>query len=114
MITLAGLVLSDNLRLLGLRAAPIAVNVGRSDAGVAQVLITTLDGGRALDLSGYYTSAQVDQIMSIMRAGLPVQLVHPRGTFRVLVIGCDLADWVEYVEPDPDDFEEGKINLIEV
>lgn len=113
-ITLGHVLLSDDIRLHGLRVAPVAADIGRSDDGVAQVLITELEGGRNLDLVGLFTSAQVDQVMDIARARQPVTLVHPRGTFRVLVVGCDLADWIDYVEPDPDDFEEGKIQLIEV
>lgn len=114
MITLGGLTLSDNLRLLGLRADPVAVDLQRSEGGVAHILTAPLQGGRALQLQGYFTSAQVDQIMAMANAGDPVELVHPRGTYSVIITGSTLADWIEYVEPDPADFEEGTINLIEV
>lgn len=114
MITLGGLQLSDNLLLKGLRAEPVAVDMQRSDEGVALVLVAPIEGGRLLTLDGYFTAAQVDSLMDMARLRQPVTLVHPRGTFSVLITGSSLEDWIEYVEPDPDDYEVGTINLIEV
>ena len=113
MISLGGLQLSDNLRLLGLRVAPVAVNTQRSEGGVLHVVSAPVVGGRALELTGYFTSAQVDAVMA-MCDGQARELVHPRGNFSVIIVSCDLADWIGYVEPDPADFEEGKIILLEV
>jgi hypothetical protein len=109
------LVLSDNLLLRGLRSALVAVDIQRSDEGVAQILVAPLEGGRALGLEGYFTAAQVDQIETMAQSGLPVELIHPRGTFQVLITDLsELSNWVDYVEPDPDDYETGIIQLIEV
>lgn len=114
MITLGGLQLSDNLLLKGLRGEPVAVDMQRSDEGVALVLVAPIEGGRLLTLDGYFTAAQVDSLMDMARLRKPVTLVHPRGTISVLITGSSLEDWIEYVEPDPDDYEVGTINLIEV
>lgn len=114
MISLGGISLSDNLLLKGLRGEPVAVDVQRSEGGVAQVLVAQMEGGRVLGLEGYFTAAQVDALMDMAMLRQPVTLVHPRGTFSVLITGSSLEDWIEYVEPDPDDFEVGTINLIEV
>lgn len=114
-ISLGGLVLNDNLLLRGLRSAPVAVDIQRSDEGVSQILIAPLEGGRALGLEGYFSAAQVDQIEAMSKGLLPVTLIHPRGTFQVLITDLsELANWVDYVEPDPDDYETGTIQLIEV
>ena len=115
MISLGGLVLSSNLLLRGLRSAPVAVDVQRSDEGVAQILVAPLEGGRSLSLEGDFTFAQVEQIRVMSRNCLPVQLIHPRGTFQVLITDLsDLADWDEHVEIEPTDFESGTIQLLEV
>ena len=113
-ISLGGLTLSNNLLLRGLRSDPVAVDVQRSDAGVAQVLVAPIEGGRVLGLEGYFTSAQVDALLTMAENRLPVQLVHPRGTFTVLITGSTLEPWVDYVEPDPGDYEQGTINLLEI
>ena len=113
-ITLGGLELSDNLLLRGLRSDPVAVDVQRSDAGVAQVLVAPMEGGRVLGLYGYFTAAQVDALMAMAAIRLPVQLVHPRGTFTVLITGSTLEEWWDNVQPDPNDIEQGTINLLEV
>ena len=116
MISLGGLTLSDNLRLLGLRVVPISASTARSEGGVAHVLTAPLEGGRALELSGFFTSAQVEAILAMAAAGTAVDLIHPRGSFSVLITACSLADWIEYVDAgtDPDDFEEGTITLLEI
>jgi hypothetical protein len=116
MTSLGGLTLSDNLRLLGLRVVPISASSERSEGGVAHVLTAPLIGGRELQLSGFFTSAQVEAILAMAAGGTAVDLVHPRGNFSVLITACSLADWIEYVDAgtDPDDFEEGTITLLEI
>lgn len=113
MISYGGLQLSDNLRLLGLRVAQIKANVQVSEGGVSHILTGELIGGRTLELDGDYTSFQVEAMLA-MCDGQARELIHPRGTFSAIIIGTDLADWIEYVEPDPDDIEYGKFQFLEV
>lgn len=115
MTSLGGLQLSDNLRLLGMRRVPIKASVQVAEGGVAHVLTAPLVAGRSLKLTGFYTSAQVEAIMA-MCDGQARELVHPRGTFMVIIVGTDLADWIEYVDAgnNPDDFEEGYFELLEM
>ena len=113
-VSAGGLALSDNLLLRGLRGDPVAVDMQRSEGGVAQILVAPLEGGRPLALEGYFTAAQVDALMDMARIGEPVTLIHPRGTFSWLITGSSLEPWIDYVEPDPNDFEFGTVNGIEV
>jgi len=113
-ISVGGLALSDNLLLRGLRGEPVAVDVQRSEGGVALVLIGDMESGRPLALEGYFTAAQVDALMDMARLKQPVTLVHPRGTFSWLITGSSLEPWIDYVEPDPGDYEFGTVNGIEV
>jgi len=113
-ISAGGLALGDNLLLRGLRGDPVAVDVQRSEGGVAQILVASIEGGRPLALEGYFTAAQVDALMDMARLKTPVTLVHPRGTFSWLITGSSLEPWIDYVEPDPDDYEFGTVNGIEV
>lgn len=115
MISLGGLQLSDNLRLLGLRMVPVKASSQVAEGGVAHVLTAPLVSGRNLKLTGFYTSAEVEAIMA-MCDGQARDLVHPKGTFSVIIVGTDLADWIEYVDAgtNPDDFEEGYFELLEM
>lgn len=113
-VSAGGLVLSDNLLLRGLRGDPVAVDVQRSDAGVALILVADMEGGRLLALEGYFTASQIDALMAMARLKQPVTLIHPRGTYSWLITGSSLEPWIDYVEPDPDDYEFGTVNGIEV
>lgn len=106
--------LGDNIVLRGLQADVVTVDVERSDSGVAQVLIADIEGGEELQLVGWYTFDQVDQILSLSAEKSPVLLIHPRFSGMVLITGTSLEDVVEYKDPDGDDYRSGSINVLRI
>jgi len=111
-VTLGGVVLSDDLLLRNLRAPRVQIEQQRTKGGINQTLVHQLDGGRRLELYGFFTTDQGDQVQAL--EGLDVTLVHPRGTFaHVLVEQVDIAAPLEHVERVGDDLEQGSIYILE-
>jgi hypothetical protein len=110
-ITLGGITLSDHLVLRGLRVPTVAVDQQRTKGGKLTALVNRLSGGRTLELEGIFTAAQLNAVRAI--EGDEVTLVHPRGTFSVMVIGYDLDEVFERVDQQDDDYEQGSIILLE-
>lgn len=110
-ITLGGITLPDNLTLRGLRAPTVAVDQQRTKGGALIALVNRLSGGRSLELYGEYLPAHLDAVRAI--EGTEVTLVHPRGTYAVMVTGQETEPWSERVNPAADDFEIGSIYLLE-
>ena len=117
MINLGGVALSDHLILDGLENAPgIVVNQRRTITGKSVVQHAPLLGGRSLSLlsASHLTLQQVQDIKTIENNGVAVTLVHPRGSFSVLVTGTELTQDEECVDIESDAWFSGTINMIEV
>jgi hypothetical protein len=114
MITLGSIILSDNTVLLGLDADTVSVNTQRSDEGVAQILLATIEGGRQLELDGLFSIAQENAILELAKTKAPQPLVHPRFTGSVFIVGTDMQNWTgELVDPLATEERIGIIKLIE-
>lgn len=111
-----GVAYGDELALRGLRADTIAVETQRSDEGVLQVLIAPMEGGRALELEGVLTIAQVEAVLALSSSGSPVSLVHPQFSGQVIITGTDgFPDaGIEYTNPVSTSWLAGSIYLLEV
>ena len=117
MTSLGGVVLSDHLILDGLENAPgIVVNQRRTITGKSVVQHAPVIGGRAISLlsESHLTLQQVQDIKTIESNGVAVTLVHPRGTFSVIVTGVSVTQDEECVDLDIDAWFSGSINMIEV
>lgn len=110
-ITLGGITLPDDLVLRGLRAPSVAIDQQRTKAGALVALVNRLSGGRSLELHGAFLPAHLDALRAI--EGNEVTLVHPRGTFAVMITGQQSEPWSEHVDEAADDFEFGSIFLLE-
>jgi len=106
--------LQSEIILMGLDEDRVKTEVKRSDNGVAQILLTRNDGGRKLDLYGFFTFGQEDAILALSENRMVVDLIHFRGSFRVMILGTSLKDWIAYKDPLPSDWRFGKVHLIEV
>ena len=117
-VFLGDLELSDHLILKGLESAPgVAYSARRTLGGRMVVQVgATLSSGRTLALvsENHFTLAQILAIKNIESAGLPVTLVHHRGTFTVMVVEVTDNPTINYSDPEPDDWYSGTINMIEV
>ncbi|MCB2217994.1 MAG: hypothetical protein KQH59_18180 [Desulfobulbaceae bacterium] len=111
-ISLGGIALCDNLVLRGLRAARVVIDKQPTKGGKLIALANHLSGGRSLELYGHYTTAQADALQAI--EGTDVPLVHPRGTFTVMIEGNDLVPLWDHLTTAADtDIEIGSIFLLE-
>lgn len=115
MISLGSIVLDDEWVLRGLEADRVAVELERSDSGVAQLLIAPMVGGRQLELHGRLAMAVEEQILALSESMAPIPLVHPRFSGLVLITGAAFEYLVaELVDPSPDTERIGSIYLLEV
>jgi len=118
-ITLGGISLGvaygDELVLRGLDAPAIALSSQRSEGGTLHILTAPLVGGRALELEGFITYAQRTAIEALIAAAAAVTLVHPRGTFSVLITATAFEDALtEYTNPRTTEWLTGTISMLEV
>lgn len=111
-VTLGDIVLEDDMILRGLQTDRVAVDVQRSDAGVAQILIADVEGGQSLELYGWYTFDQEEQILALSAGKGQVILDHPRFNGLVIITGTSLEDLDEFANPDGDDIRVGVVNLL--
>lgn len=117
MISLSGIELSDDLQLKGLEDSPgIAYTQKRTILGNLVIHTSTNIGGRSLSLQGTndYTQEQIDQIKELEQAGSVVELIHPRGTFNVLITNVAVTQATENPEPSSEEWYSGEISMIEV
>jgi hypothetical protein len=119
--TLGGVTLSDHLILLGIESAPGVAWSARRTLGGRQVVQVgpRLVGGRELILQSenHLTRANLLAVKALEVAGVPVALVHPRGTFSVLITAIDVEADFDFVNPDATGaapWYSGTISLIEV
>ncbi len=112
LVALGGVTLCDNLVLRGLRAPQVAISQQRTKGGKLFALANRLDGGRALELYGHYTTGQADALQAL--EGVEITLVHPRGTFAVMIEGNDLEPlWGYLTTRNSNDIEIGTFFLLE-
>lgn len=115
-VSLGGIALSDEL-VLDIGPAAAAVSMRRLIGGAACVQTNPASGGRTLTLSGehHWTLGQVGQIRNAQALGMPVTLVHHRGTFSVVIVDtADLTPSIPYANPQDADWYSGSITMIEV
>ncbi len=115
--SLAGIVLSDDLRLDGLEnAAGIAYTTKRTVTGSLVVHTASNTKGRTLTLTGTYdyTKSQIDQIKEVEQQGARVSLVHPRGEFTVIITSVSVEPATQNPDPSDDEWYSGDITMIEV
>ena len=119
-IPLGSIELSDHVVLDGIEVAPErADSFSRSLFGVAtRIRGPQFDGGRTLYLvsNNHITYAQMLDIKELQKSGDAVALIHPRGTFTVVVTAVDLTPDTELVDPfnDPDLWYTGTVTIVEV
>lgn len=114
--SLGGIPLYDEL-VLSISGAGVGYNQRRLIGGASVVQSDGASGGRTLTLSGedWWDKAQVDQIYSLQSLGQPVELVHHRGTFTVLIVDTSqLQQSTDYRDPIDSDWYTGSITMIEV
>ncbi len=123
-VQLGNIVLDDNLALKGIEDAPdIAVQQLTAFDGTVDILtmpaatsrqlalVATLDGSMLL---GNFLLSQITSIKAIIAAGLPVVLIHHRGTFNVYVLSVTEFLLVDKdVNPNADDWCVATINMVE-
>lgn len=116
-ITLGSMSLSDHVILRGLDDAPQhAWSQRRLLSG--RLLVqrgSVFTGGRTLTLSGEncFTKADIEALRNMVTARATVSLVHPRGTYSVMITAVTPTPLYEYVDPEDDDIYSADITLIE-
>ena len=116
MTVLGGLTLSDDL-ILDIAAAPAGISQRRLIGGASVVQSDGSSGGRTLVLRGehHWTLTQIEQLRTLQALGLPLPLVHYRGSFSVLIVdSTDLTPSFDYANPTAADWYSGSLTLIEV
>lgn len=115
-VSLGGITLSDHL-ILTIGPAGVAHSQRRLIGGASVVQADGNIGGRSLMLQGehHWTLGQVEQLRSLEALALPVDLVHHRGAFTVLIIdSSDLTPSTDYANPTDADWYSGSLTMIEV
>lgn len=123
-ISLGGIQLDDNLILTGLETNPdIAFSVRDLLGGPNVIQIDSRDAGASLNLTaihdgtrrqGQFCKHQIDSLKVLSKAGSPVELVHPAGTFSVYILLFDINETDEREAPQPNKKFNGSIILQEV
>lgn len=115
-VSLGTVTLSDDLSLdIGPAAAGISQR--RLIGGASVVQADGSSGGRTLVLSGvhHWTLTQIEQLRTLQALGLPLALVHHRGTFSVVIVdSTDLMPSFDHANPTAADWYSGSLTLIEV
>lgn len=123
-VSLGGIVLDDDLRLVGDLGPQIAMSVRRTfgapvaqrcqvTAGKVLVLSADMDGN---DIYGEFTRTQYQQIAALRDGGNPIDLVHHNGTYQVIIPsdGINLTSIDDHSDPGPDESYTGTITMITV
>jgi len=117
-VSLGGIELSSHLTL-DIQGAGVAYSQRRCIGGAAVVQADGNDGGRTMTMNsaGHMTIVQLEQIRTLQALGLPVDLIHHRGNFSVLIIDtAEMSDDFDIANPDADATltVSGNITMIEV
>ena len=116
-VSLGAITLSDSLVLHGLEnSVDAAVSQRRTLTGRSVIQVQPTPGGRTLQLEGqhHWTYDQVEAIKALAAAGSPVNLVHHRGTFTVVISAIEVEPSLDYSNPSGSDWLSGTVTLIEV
>lgn len=117
-VSLGGIVLSDHLQL-SIDAAAVGISQRRLIGGASVVQIDAAAGGRSMRLQSkrHMTIVQLDKIKAMQSAGMPVELVHHRGAFQVVITDTTAME-EDFYRADPDTDQtltvSGTITLLEV
>ena len=125
MTSIGGLVLDDHLQLTGLLTSrDVAASTVVTLGGLSRTTTVPLSGGRTFSLSadrvgdtvkGLFSRSQIIALKALAGTGVPAELVHPQGTFTVLVLStADIQPVFDCVDPEPDAWYSGSILLQEV
>jgi len=110
-VKISALTLSDDLVLRNLRAPTIKIESQRTKGGINLALVHRLSGGHRLELAGWFTTEQVEQLQAL--EGQAVTLVHPRGTYEgALIEELQIEPAFEHVEREADALEQGSIFIL--
>jgi len=117
-VSLGGIALSDDLTL-SIASAGVGISQRRLIGGASVVQTDGSSGGRTLILNSamHLLHSAMEQSKAMQATGLPVTLVHHRGTFAVVIIDTsDLTPDQDYADPENDATAtvSGNITLIEV
>jgi hypothetical protein len=116
-VTLGGIELHDHLVIRGLETAEdLLVESEVLLTGDTYVWTMARSGGRKFSLWGEYlfTLEQIEAIKALARLRQPVELVHHRGTFTVLITGTPVEPRRNVRDPLPGERYSGEITFIEV
>lgn len=117
-VTIGGITLSNDLALRGLDdLKPIAQNFLPTLAGGTVVQQMAITSGHSLSLvaddrGGFITYGESVSIRALQAAGNPIVLVHPRGTYEVMVEQVNWEPLVDFVDKENSDQGLGSIELI--
>ena len=120
MTTLGSVTLSGELILDGLESCPLIAHSVRRTMGVGSraVIQSVAIGvaGRELTLSGgsHFTLAIIQDLQTLARLNQPVELVHQRGVYSVLITKIEAEPEVSFADPTSDDFYSAVIYMVEV
>lgn len=123
-VILGSVVLSDDLTLAGpINQPQVVVNFKRTTSGRLIRRVDPRPAGRELVLSserrgngyrGAFTGDQADQMAALRDAGNVIDLVHHRGSYRVLIVATELEPIDGVADPGPNTFFVGSVTMIEV
>jgi len=124
-VSLGAITLDDNLRLDGVHTSPASAGSARATMGGIVIQAMPMNGGRVLALvatmdgdavKGVFTQAQLDALVSLRDAGVPVALVHPLYSGQVYLApdAIDVSQVFDYADPSDDDWYVGTITMITV
>lgn len=116
-VSLGGVILSDHLVLEGLETGPlVAYSIKTTLGGSAIVQSDDMDAdiGIKLRLQGenHFTLQQIQDVRALR--GQTVELIHPRGTYQVIVLKTPAEPAINYADPVADDWYGGEIIMITV
>lgn len=125
MITLGGVLISDNMYLSGREIADsLLYDQKISIGGESSVRVLPLTGGRTFSLGtqnrdgatqGLWCKSTIDQIKALQSTGIPLILNYKGDMFDVHVIStADLVPFHQFEEESPTKKFVGKITLLEV
>jgi hypothetical protein len=122
--SIGGLALSDDLILSGpINQARVATKTRATLGGRTVVTAVPQATGRLLVLSTYrgsggsagtVTMTQAEQLAAWRDAASEVELVHHRGTFRVVILGLELEPINGVADPGASTLMVGAVTMIEV
>ena len=125
MITLGGIVISDNMYLGGVtQARQVVPQQLRTSEGISLLTVHATPGGRTLTLGttnlngatqGIWCQSNIDEIKDLEATNVPVVLNHNGDIYNVRIV--DTSDFTQFFQNEPVSPNKkytGKITMIEV